>query len=288
MKWSSWLATVFLFLAGCQGAADDVEVQELKLDDSQYSLEQVLERHREALGGAEALANVKTVVKTGSITAPDFTNAPVVTIIRNGSGYLRQIERPSQNVYLAWDGSQAWQQGARTDTSDVIVQGKKESLLYSVLADVSGPLLTAGEKGYEIEQLGTTGDDKEVVQVTIPGLGPRLYFLDGETFLLSQVVEYRDPPRTGDPEMMVVTRYTRYREVDGVTLPYFETTKIGDLGFEQSLTWDTIEINTEVDESRFLVPGEKPAPGGEQEVSEGQAEPADQEEQDSAEDSSAP
>lgn len=264
MKWTLCFATVCLLLTGCQGAADDVEVQTLELEDSQYTLEQVLERHQEALGGEAALAKVQTVVKTGSITAPDFTDAPVVTIIRNGSGYLRQIERPSQDVFLAWDGSRAWQHGARTDTDTVTIQGEKESLLYSVLADVSGPLLTAGEKGYKIEQLGTTGDEKEVVEVTIAGLGNRLYFLDGETFLLSQVVEYRDPPRTGDPEMMVVTRYARYRDVDGVTVPFFETTKIGDLGFEQSLTWDTIEINAEVDESRFLVPGERPAAGEEE------------------------
>lgn len=249
-----WVLPILL-LTACDAQSGDVASETLQLDDSQYTLEQVLERHRTALGG-EALAALETVTKRGSITAPDYADAPVTTMIRDDAGYLRRIERPAGDIVLAWDGTTAWQRGARTDRTGVITLDREQSLLYAVLADIEGPLLSAAEEGWKVEHLGATAEGEEVVQVTVPELGPRLYFLDPETFLLTQVVDYRDAPRPDEPEMMVVTRYARYRAVDGVQMPFFETTKIGDLGFEQSITWDSITTGEELGAELFAVPAE--------------------------------
>lgn len=251
-----WIVALLTMLTACQApASKELAVEETpQYGASQYTTQELLARHIDALGGADKLSAVATVLKRGTINTPDFTGAPVVTAIRNRAAYVRRIEGPGNETILAWDGQTAWQKGAIVGSSEVIVLDAKQALLYSVVADIAGPLVDAASKGYQLELLGTDEEGLEVLQMVIPELGKRLYFLDPKTFLVSRVVEYRDPPDSGEPGMKVITRYSRFRSVDGAQFAFFENTKVPDLGFEQSITWDTIEVNVELDDSMFAVP----------------------------------
>ncbi|MDY7094116.1 MAG: hypothetical protein SX243_14195 [Acidobacteriota bacterium] len=259
-NWMSWIVLTFLLLGSCGAKSDDMVVESLELTPSEYTLDELLDRHVEAMGGAEALGSVENLVKMGTMSTPEFDNAPVTTVIDDGKGYLRHVQRPNGDIYLAWDGSVAWQKAALMDDeggespTGVTELDETSRTLYSVLSQVSGPLVEGRTRGYKMGMEGTTSSGEEVITLSIPGLEDRNYFLDGETFLVVKVVEMRPPLDEGGGELRVVTRYARYQDVSGIQVPMFETTAIQELDFSQSITWDTIEANQDLSEFDFSKP----------------------------------
>ena len=256
MKWRIWTVTSLLLgvaFLGC-GSPGEVEVEAPKLTPSQYSAEELVQRYVDALGGAEALAGVQTVLKRGSMTTDDFSDAPILNAIANDTGYLRRIESPSGVISLAWDGDVAWQQGAAVGSSEIVRLTERDAMLYRVVSHLAGPLEEAAAKGYTLTADGRDDEGQEVITVDIPGLGERSYYLDGTTFLVNQVAELRPSMEAGEPPMRVVTQYARYREVEGVKFAFFETTRIPDLGFKQTITWDSIEVNADLGQFDFSPP----------------------------------
>jgi hypothetical protein len=122
------------------------------------------------------------------------------------------------------------------------------------LADIEGPLVDADAKGYNIELVAKEKlDDQEVyhLRVTTGERSVGDYYLDAGSFLLARS---RTTPFFGNRLYEAWATHEDYREVEGLMWAHLEITRLPELEFLQSFAWESIEINPEVDDSRFVMP----------------------------------
>jgi len=116
-------------------------------------------------------------------------------------------------------------------------------------------------KGNQIELVGKESlDDKPVYRLKLTNKNGevRFYFLDAASFLL---VKWEGVRRTGDQDVPWESYFSDFQEVHGLRFP--SRIDQGSPGTEvkQTLTAEKIEIDPQIDDSRFAkpVPADPPA-----------------------------
>ncbi|MCB1036846.1 MAG: hypothetical protein KDD47_23675 [Acidobacteria bacterium] len=242
----------FFPLAACQqgdGGAPPPPVEIVAPAD--LPIQEVLDRHLEALGGREALSALHSVRKVGKIGTSDFIGKPITTEIRAGERYLRRVEGDDGEIVMAYDGTTGWQEGAVPGTTEATPLGEAETAKLIASTDFGGPLVAAEAGGSRAALEGLTDFGYKVSLPTAAGL-QRDFYLDKETFLVNRVEEVRN---FSGNELLTVTTYDRYKPVAGVMIPFTEVTRIEEIDFDQAVRWEEIEANPELDDSLFAFPG---------------------------------
>ncbi len=217
------------------------------------TLESIVSRAIEALGGQERWDQVRSLRYTGTFST-------------FGSRRPFEIQRKRPNLYrfdhyfndgeraLVFDGTQAWwlnrALAARVPWPEETPIA--DSLEISGDAEFGSPLLDLENKGHRVELEGFTEYDGEPAWEVVIHLahGPveRWYF-DPETFLpivrVSSGSDLRQPTSKK-------TFFLDYREVDGLMVPHHMDIELG-YRF-QSLVVERVEINPEIDDSVFRMP----------------------------------
>jgi len=121
-------------------------------------------------------------------------------------------------------------------------------------ADIDGPLVDYKDKGNALELVGKEKfDDAEVwrIKVTLKS-GDVMFVLLDTTSHLEVGIETKRGVRGSDVE--ITTRMSAYKPVGGVLWPH--TIEGGPKGgtLRPSLLIDKIEVNPEIDDSRFRMP----------------------------------
>ncbi|MEM9293827.1 MAG: hypothetical protein AAGD01_19270 [Acidobacteriota bacterium] len=237
--------------SGDGSAPDAASAPEVAVETSDLSLEEILQSHREALGG-DALDAVETVRKVGVMDSSAFSGAPAETQIRDGKGYRRDVESPRGKILSGYDGSGAWSKGATPDQVEPVWLEERDQILYASQSDVDGPLVNPEASGHEVELVGKVGDAYRL-RVRLGGQVERVVDLDASTFLIRAHTETRTFPQ-GTLDLQV--KYSEYREVNGVQFAGRVATSMPEIRFDQALIWSEIETGVELDDSVFAFPGE--------------------------------
>jgi outer membrane lipoprotein-sorting protein len=127
-------------------------------------------------------------------------------------------------------------------------------------SDFDGPLVDYKTKGNQIELVGKENlDDKPVYRLKLTNKNGdvRFYFFDASSFLL---LKWEGIRKTGEQEVPWESFFSDFREVQG--LKYAFRIAQGSPGTEikQTLTAEKIEINPQIDDSRFAKPQIPAAP----------------------------
>jgi len=222
------------------------------IEESDVTVEELLARHVQALGGEEALARIESVRKTGTFTGPDFADVPIVTAIRTPDGYLRKVEAgPGETSILGFDGETAWELAPTVGVEEPTPLPEREVVAFRRDTDLAGPLVDPEEKGHQVELLGKTKNGYKL-EVTFDGGDERHYLLHPETFLISRYLETRI--LRGQLTTEAEGRYLDYREVGGVKWAFFESLAMPAVDFRQSITWEEIEVGVELEDALFAMP----------------------------------
>jgi outer membrane lipoprotein-sorting protein len=222
------------------------------------SVDEVLERYVQALGGAARLAGLTSFVATGTKLGYEAAEASPVEIFARASGQRTTIiQTPGGDTTAVFDGRAGWLAMPATDTPiplRPLTGGELEGARLDV--DLSFPTRVKDVLGNWRGAAPAILDDRDVwiVQATSAGQSPvRLYF-DAETGLLTRLLRYADTPVGRNPTQI---DYADYREVAGVRMP-----------FRWTVTWqsgrDTFELtevqpNVPIDAARFARPQAPPA-----------------------------
>ena len=248
------ICLLVVIAAGCPGSAS-TQIAESPawtvVSPSEYSLEELLARHLEALGGFENLANLRSVRKAGKITAPGLSGAPMTTAIRRPDRYLRKLELGPRGHTVAFDGKTAWEWNPLADIDEPTPLKKKELPSFRRDADLTGPLVDPQAKGHHIELLGKTQAGYKL-EAVFDGGDERSYLLDPETFLIASYLEVRH--LRGGLTAETIGSYRDYREVAGVMWAYLESVSFPARRYRQSITWETIEVNVDLPDAEFEMP----------------------------------
>ena len=219
--------------------------------ESGLSLDQILSRHYEARGGAEAWQEIKTLKFTGSM---ETTRGMIQAAAIYKRPDLCRLDFQAGNLYFieAYDGTTPWQVNPGLTVPEVM-KGKRAKEMIDT-CDFEGPLIEAKKKGHKIKYLGKEkldGRAAYVLEVSLNTGNVDTYYLDTETFLPFMV---KGSTTIQGQTVKTTVTVDEYIEVGDVTIPFsYEFIVDGNPDVE-TLQIKTIEFNKEFVHELFTLP----------------------------------
>src|SRR5215469_425794 len=217
------------------------------------TVDEILAKYADALGGAAAIQKVTTFDKKGTFEMPASNmKAPAEMWRKAPDKQLLIVHLPNGAAFAGgYNGSIGWQQepghAAEAVSGDDLVRTKEAASF------IAG--LNLKEEFARVQVAGTDKiGDREAYRVVAfrSGSGQVRFYFDTQTGLLLRVSRRIDSPLGGLPED---TDYSDYREVSGIKLP-FTVTEVRVEG-PAIFKWEQIQANTAVDDARFDKPAAK-------------------------------
>jgi zinc protease len=213
----------------------------------------LLDRAVAAKGGLEKLRELKTIVATQTVTSQTPTG-PATFDTTNYIQYPDHLRIETKiaggaNVQ-AFDGAQVWvkdQRGVR-EQPDAVARQVRISLRRDVVA-----LLLAAKAGALTPRIlpdvkNDAGHVDHVLELSAPDLNPIVLYVDPESNLIDKLAFVDDAPT----RPLVEERFSDYRQIDGIQIPFQGTRKIGSQAVERRTT--DVKINVPIDPALFKRP----------------------------------
>lgn len=218
------------------------------------SVEQVINKSIEAVGGRAALQSLTSVIMTGTTEVVAFNTSGDTTTYAQAPDKFATLTvfEGYGTVGHGYDGKTGWradpQQGNSDLTGKQLANARLEAEFEGILrwkdlyptSEVTGTDKVGGRNCWVVKLTPAEGD-------------PVTRYYDAETYLLDKLVTTADTPQ-GPGEISI--EFSTYRDIgDGVKLPYtFKLTVpgVGDL----VTTYQTIKYNVPIDASKFTKPAE--------------------------------
>lgn len=238
MKAVSKLIFALLFAASTAGA---------------QTVDEVVAKHIEAMGGTANIAAVKTVKITSSMDMMGM-KLPISTTIVDGKASRAEITFQGMTQIMVTDGETGWYispfQGKTEPekaNEEILKQAKEER-------EIMGPLFNYKQKGNVVELAGREefeGTDVFKLKITRPSGDVSYQFIDASNFLL---LKETSKQKFQDKEAESDKLLSNYKMISGVNFPFTIEVRQSGESTGQIITVDSIEVNPTVDESIFKMP----------------------------------
>ncbi len=216
------------------------------LNVAAQTADEIIAKNIAAMGGAEKIATLKTVKRTGNMSMQGM-DIPMVFTVSQMKGFRLDVEVMGTSNYQIITPDKAFmffpiQQMTEPKEMDAeAVKGMQSAL------DIQGALFNYKEKGSTVEFVGNEkvdGADAYKLKVTGKSGKSAFYFIDVKSNMLVKTKTKATGP--DGVEMDVETNYSDYKKnADGYWFAYSTTTPQGPVVF------DKIESNIAVDENIF-------------------------------------
>jgi len=211
------------------------------------TIDEVIGKHVEALGGTEKLASLKSVRMEATMSVQGM-ELPMVTTRVAGVGQRVDLSVMGQDGYMIVTPTAGWIYFpfmGQTAPEAMPAEQLKTSVDQ---VDLQGPLVGYKEKGNKVELLGKeTIDGAEAfkIKLTTAANTERTYFIDSKTFYILRTVE---KGVVMGQEQEIVANYSNYKKTDeGYVFAYSISSIFG----QGDLTVNKIEVNKPIDEKIF-------------------------------------
>jgi len=151
------------------------------------------------------------------------------------------------------DGSTTWEVNPRNGIVKPAPMSEKDAARFRRFADPQGPLVNPQAKGYQVKVLGKmpwNGSEVYKTEVVFPDAGTHFVYLDATSYLPVRMVHKLYVPPLGK-DIDVEFRYSDFRDVQGVKWPFVEEGSAPEVNFNQTISWEKVEVNAPADESLF-------------------------------------
>jgi len=241
-------------LVGCLTAAVYASEQ---IPEHDLSADQIVEKNVAARGGLDAWRKIQTMVWVGHV---DSANAPAQDL-----PFMLALKRPNktrfeitvlnQKAVRVFDGRQGWKLSPsvmgnadfRPYTMDELKSAHDEQV-------IDGPLIDHEAKGVSITIDGVDkvdGHDAYRLAVKLPSGVARHVWVDAQSFL---DVKYDRQARGAHGPVTVEVKYSDYRNVDGLQIPFMIESGAAASGKSDKLTIDKLSLNPPLDDVMFTRP----------------------------------
>jgi photosynthetic reaction center cytochrome c subunit len=216
------------------------------------SVDEIIERYTQALGGEAAIRKVETRIDTGALDVPSRNSHSAVEIYRKRPDKILAIlHGPHGDSSQGYNGTIAWQQRggeAQELSGDDLMRAKDSAALNP------GLNLKKNYAHLEVKDIARIdGRDARRIIASRAGGSPDQYYFDAQSGLLLRISTLIESPLGAIPQD---TDYEDYREVSGVRVPFLIRVVRPDGA--TIYKWEQIQANIPVDDSRFEKPAEKP------------------------------
>ncbi len=227
---------------------------------SAMSLEQIIAKNLEARGGKDKILAMTSAVITGKVHMPNGMEAPLMWKWKSPNKLRSEVTIQGMTLVQAYDGKKAWMIAPFTGKTDAEEMPAEQAKRMEEQADFQGPFIDGEAKGYKIELVGKEtieGTEAYKIKVTNKFDEVTYQYLDTEYFLTFK----EEGKRTmRGQELEFESSVGDYKEIDGLVFPFSFESKVKGSEQGQSITFDTIKLNVEVDDSEFAMPAPKPKP----------------------------
>jgi hypothetical protein len=213
------------------------------------TVDEVIDKHIEAIGGKEKLASLKTIRMETNLSVQGM-DIPVVQTLVHNVGQRVDISAMGMEGYVITTPNAGWTffpfmgHSAPEATPADQLKDAVDQL------DAQGNLFNYKEKGHKAELVGKEDvDGTEVfkVKVTTSGGKERTYFIDSKNYY---VIRETRKAFVNGAEMEVTINFGDYKKTeDGYVFPH----TIGGAFGQGDMTVSKIEVNKPVDEKIFKI-----------------------------------
>lgn len=211
--------------------------------------DQVLQKYVAALGGADAIQKVTTLVEKGTMTDAGGHSSSIEIAYKSPDKRAITIQTPRGEMTVVCDGSSAWQSmGGRTQPI-----GGAELAGMRVASRLDFP--ANAQQVYGQLRVGrpakVNGADAYVLFGFGKGQAPAELYFDQQSGLLLREVIFAQTPLGRLPDQ---TDFSDYRETDGVKTPY-QLVNSSARG-TSTVRFDQVQQNVSVPDSKFTQPAQ--------------------------------
>ena len=211
------------------------------------SVDEIVSRYVQAVGGRGAVERVTSRVMEGSRVGADGVLVPEEVYAKAPNKLLTVTSYPNQVFRTGFDGARGWaasSRGARGLDEAMLAQIRREAEFYreTRLREIYPKMAVVGRT--------TVGEGEAyVVEATPAGGSPERLFFDARTGLL--VRKYSEA-KTVLGQFPTQTDYEDYREVDGIKLPFNVRWAIPGRAWGRKIT--RVRQNVPLDDAQFSPP----------------------------------
>ena len=232
--------------------------------ESTDSVDMIIDNYIENIGGVEAWEAVEGVKMSAEVDAQGMTIPIDIYQMMDGRAITKFTYQGMEIVQGAFDGEIMWSTNFMSMAAEKAESEETENKKRTVVAGMN-PYINYGDKGYTVEYMGeeaVDGVDCYKIKMTKGQLlvdGEEIddisyTYFDIETFVpIKEETEVHSGQMKGET---AITIYSDYEEVDGLYFAFSITQKSKDSD-GQTIEFDEIELNPELDDDFFKFPGEE-------------------------------
>jgi len=229
----------------------------------EITLDQILQKNLDALGGADALKAVNTLVIDAKMVFQGGTSeAPMKLQVKRPNFVRTEFQIQGRPIIMAWDGSTGWMINPMTGSTDA--QKLDDATVRQVTqnADVEatlGSMSALKAAGHALELVGKEdigGSPAYKIRVTRKSGDVQTYFLSADTWLAVKTITKTS--QMGQ-EMEVESLAGNYRKVSGVMIAHSTEQKVAGRTMMQ-MTVEKVAVNSPIDDTVFKMPAAAPKP----------------------------
>jgi photosynthetic reaction center cytochrome c subunit len=226
------------------------------------TVDEVIAKYVQALGGQPALQNATTRVMTGTVTSRDLVTSNVTVQEKSTGEYRIDIATQPIPTIRAFNGKTAWAVGGGGGGRGAAPDAPRDLAAFQMqqglrLADFTLPLrLKDRYTNLLVNKAYETIDTKPVVVITgrvAPNVTEQLSFDRASGLLLRRLIITTGERLMNLPEQI---DYSDYREVSGVKVPF--TVRHATWNAVTTQRFADVKINAPVDDAVFGKPAPKP------------------------------
>jgi hypothetical protein len=211
--------------------------------------DEIVAKYVAAIGGKDAISQVKSVVMENSVTMMGGENPSTTTIV-NGAGYKNETDMNGTKLVQCYTDKGGWTinpfAGAANPTpmpDDVYNAGKAS--IY-----VGGALVDYAARGGKVELLGKDASAYKI-KLTSKENVESVYFIDSTSYLVTTVTS---KGKMQDQDVDITTKLSDYRKTElGYVIPYAIDLDFGGQ-FELTIAVRKVELNKTIDPTIFVMP----------------------------------
>lgn len=229
--------------------------------DNNLPADQLVAKVLQARGGIARLKAVQSERVSGTISLGPGAEGPFTVELKRPGKMHMEVTIQGQTVLRVYDGhASGWIVNPFSQTKSAVPMSGDDLRNIADESDFDGPLVDYQPKGNQVAAIGSENIDGKPslkLKLTTKAGEVRTYFFDAATFLLLKWTGVR---KTNDQETPVESLFSDYRDVNGIKFAFeIDTTSPG-TNQTQKLSISKIELDPDLDDSRFDEPSDAAPP----------------------------
>ncbi|MDQ6800874.1 MAG: hypothetical protein M3041_08560 [Acidobacteriota bacterium] len=225
--------------------------------------DEIVSKYIKTIGGMDKIGAIKSFRRTGKFTGEGGFEARVSEEKKRPNAVRQEFSIQGMTGVTAYDGRNGWKIEPWQGKKDPEPLGEEEKKFIIEHSDFEGPLVNYQAKGNKVEYVGTEpveGTDAYKLKVTLKSGDVEYFYMDTDYFVPIKIDTKR---MVRGEEREYETSLGDYKEVGGWYQPYsYETSAKGSQN-KQKITYERVEVNVPLADTRFVEPstGAKPPAG---------------------------